>query len=574
VCTSFADPVAAAALALLLACGCAPERGARPDRILLVTVDTLRADHVGSYGSVSAHTPQMDTVAAQGVRFAEAISPAPLTLPAHASILTGLDPPAHGVRHNSIHRLADDLPTLPERMREAGYATAAFVGSLVLDRRFGLARGFDHYDDRMGSRRSARVGFAERRADRVVDAVLAWLESAPERFFLWVHFYDPHSRYDPPRGFASAFASRPYDGEIAFADAQLGRLLAALGPDASRQLVVVTSDHGESLGEHGEATHSYLVYDATQRVPLLLRGPGLPAGLAVEVPVRLLDLAPTLLELAGAPGLGAVEGRSLLPLVAGRDLEPRSAYLETLATQLDLGWSPLVGLRAGGWKYIRAPRPELYELGADPAELDNRADREPEVVARLERALEARSAGARPPLADVELGAQERELLEGLGYAVPDADPPVGLGVVGGPDPKDRIHQLRAFARAESELDRGRPARALAALDAIDESGAHVSALRASAALAAGDPARAAGEARRALAGAPQRDDMWILLGRAEEAQRRWDEAREAYARAAAADPDSQEAWAGLARTLERLGRSADAARARARAAPRQAQPM
>ena len=223
---------------LLAIQGC--HRGAElpPDRVVLVTIDTLRADHVGSYGAAHAHTPHLDTIAAEGVRFDVAISPAPLTLPSHASLMTALDPPDHGVRHNAIHRLGDGIPTLAEHLRAAGYATAAFVGALVLDGRFGLARGFDVYDDAMAGRVSARVGFAERPADRVVDAALAWLDGAPDRFFLWVHFYDPHATYKPPPGFASAFASRPYAGEIAFADAQLGRLrrasFAGVGPTEAR----------------------------------------------------------------------------------------------------------------------------------------------------------------------------------------------------------------------------------------------------------------------------------------------------------------------------------------------------
>jgi arylsulfatase A-like enzyme len=334
-------------------------------------------------------------MAAQGVRFETAISPAPLTLPSHASLMTGLDPPRHGVRHNSIHRLAAGVPTLAEHMRAHGMATAAFVGALVLDRRFGLDRGFDVYDDRM-ERRSARFsGYAERPADHVVDAAVAWLERAPQRFFLWVHLYDPHVEHQPPPGFAAAFARRPYLGEIAFADQQTGRLVRAVRDRFGDEglLVAITSDHGESLGEHGEPTHAYTVYDATQRVPLILLGTGLPAGRVVATPVRLLDVAPTLLATVGARALDS-DGRDLRPLWEAPDAggDPPAAYVETLATHLDYGWSPLVGLRTERFKYIRAPRPELYDLAADPGELHDLADRDPERVRRLDAALERRLA--------------------------------------------------------------------------------------------------------------------------------------------------------------------------------------
>ena len=220
---------ALAALALAAGAGCGERRAEAPapERILLVTIDTLRADHVGCYGAERAATRTLDTLAAAGVRFEAAVSPAPLTLPAHASLMTALDPPGHGVRHNGVFRLPDAIPTLAERLREAGHATGAVVGSQVLDRRYGLQRGFDFYDDQLTDRVAGGSGWPERRADRVVDAALAMVERLGPRFFLWVHFYDPHMTYDPPAGFASAFSSRPYDGEIAFADAQLGRLLRA-----------------------------------------------------------------------------------------------------------------------------------------------------------------------------------------------------------------------------------------------------------------------------------------------------------------------------------------------------------
>ncbi len=522
---------------------------------MLVSIDTLRADHVGCYGARRAHTPHLDTLAARGVRFDVALSPAPLTLPAHASLLTGLDPPRHGVRHNSVYRLGPGLPTLAERLSGAGYATAAFVGSLVLDRRFGLDRGFEVYDDTTGGRVSAGTGYAERQADEVADAVLAWLRDAPERFFLWVHFYDPHASYRPPPGFASAFASDLYAGEIAFTDAQLGRILAALEArfGAGGTLVVATSDHGESLGEHQEPTHSYTIYEATQRVPLILAGPGLPQGVVAPGPVSLVDVAPTLLALAGAPPLPETSGVDLREALeasgrgSGEALEPdgsaRPIYMESLAPHLDFGWSALFGVRSGRWKYIRAPRPELYELRGDPGETRDRSADEPARAAALDRALEALLGSEQRFATDVAVSSEDRARLRSLGYVVPEqAAVPDRAALERGADPKDRMSLLLELARAQVELDDGRARDALARLDALGRPDAPgrpdvpaavpttVVAHRAAAALAAGDPERAAAEARAALAAEPSRTDMRILLYRALSAQGRAEDAGRALA--------------------------------------------
>jgi tetratricopeptide (TPR) repeat protein len=488
--------------------------------------------------------------------------------------MTALDPPDHGVRHNGIHRLGSGIPTLAEHLRAAGYATAAFVAALVLDGRFGLDRGFDVYDDTITGRVSARVGFAERPADRVVDAALAWLDRAPERFFLWVHFYDPHASYKPPPGFASAFASRPYAGEIAFADAQLGRLVGEIHrrwPDGGT-LLLITSDHGESLGEHGESTHSYSIYDATQRIPLLMRGPGLPRGLVVASPVRLVDVAPTLLALAGAEPLPDVAGRDLRPLLNGSEEEERVAYLETLATRLDYGWSPLLGLRSARFKYIRAPRPELYDLRVDPSELRDIAAAKPAVAARLDRLLSERLAAFAAPRADgrlvVGLGEEDRARLRSLGYVVPAPGAAVAptRAEVGGPDPKDEIGVLRILAEAQRDVDAGRLSEALARLAGAANGGTAVPAMRASIAVATGDYALAEGDARFVLASQPDRTDVLIILGRALAGQARLEEARAAFEAAALLDPGSSSAQTYLGRVYQGLDRSEAAAGAYARA--------
>jgi arylsulfatase A-like enzyme/tetratricopeptide (TPR) repeat protein len=535
---------AGVAVAAWLAFGCAPE----VERVLLVSIDTLRADHVGAYGASDARTPTLDAIAAAGARFEAAVSPAPLTLPSHASLLTGLDPPEHGVRHNSIFRLAPDVPTLAERLREAGYATGAVVGAFVLARQFGLARGFDHYDDAVGeSSGSGSMGVAERPAAAVVDAALAWLESAPERWFLWTHFYDPHAEYRPPAGFAVSFGMRPYAGEIAYADAQLGRLLGAVDerwPDG-RTLVVVTSDHGESLGQHGERTHSHLVYEATQHVPLLLRGPGIAAGLVIPDVVATKDVAPTLLALAGAPALPGATGRDLRPLLRGGRLPDRPAYVETLAPQLDWDWSPLIGLRAGSFKYIRAPRPELYDLARDPGELRNLAPLEPGRASELDAALGERLRGARGAGPTHSPDARERERLESLGYVVPDAAPSRALGEVGGPDPKDEIRSVEAVQRADQLLAVGEPTRALEQLEGA-RGGFVVHGLRATAALAAGDPERAEVEARAAVAASPASPVGWARLAAALAAQDRLAEARGAWEASLERSPGSGPSWTAL----------------------------
>jgi arylsulfatase A-like enzyme/predicted Zn-dependent protease len=545
----------AALLPLLAAVACTPSI----DRVVLISVDTLRADHVGCYGASRAHTPTLDAVARRGVRFDAAVSPAPLTLPSHATLLTGLDPPQHGVRDNSVFSLAEEIPTLAERFREAGFATAAFVGAMVLDRRHGLARGFDVYGDRMGVQRSgkANLPYPERRAEAVVDEALAWMATGPERFFLWVHLYDPHVPYQPPPGFRAAFPDSPYDGEIAYADAQLARLLAALersGP-GDRTLLVVTSDHGESLGEHGFTTHGYSIYEATQRVPLLMRGPGLPAGRVVTEPVGLTDIAPTLLEVAGLDPLATTSGEALDRVIAG-DMGGRVAYMETLAPQLQFGWSPLRGVRTRRHRYVRAPRPELYDLGEDPRESRNLAGSLPDLVAELDGALQERLGGERAVEPVALLSEEERARLESLGYAVASVGgDPTRPGAVGGRDPKDRARALRAYFTAKSLLAAGRPQEALALLDADADEGAPFRALRADLLYELGDYPAAETEVRRSMALDPTPGaHAHAQLARALLGQGRRAEARVEMERALARQPDSADLLLAMGRLEEQTG--------------------
>jgi choline-sulfatase len=349
-----------------------------PLNLMLVPLDTVRADHLGCYGDTSAETPHLDTLGGQGVRFAHASSQVPLTLPSHTTILTGLLPPHHGVRNNGNAPLAAATPTLATVLAGAGYRTAAFVGAFVLDHRFGLDRGFAIYDDEI--ERPADASWlleAQRPGDQVVDRALAWLGADDARpFFLWVHLYDAHAPYNPPSPYRERHPGKPYDGAVAFADAQVGRLLAALAARGldDRTVVAITADHGESLGEHGELTHGLLLYEPVLAVPLLLRAPGLAAR-RVDTPVSLVDLAPSLAGLLGrqlpAPPGGALDGRDLSPaLRAGREPAAAELYAETRYPEV-FGWSPLFALRRRELKYIAAPHPELYDLERDPKEARN-----------------------------------------------------------------------------------------------------------------------------------------------------------------------------------------------------------
>ncbi len=538
-------------LCAVLAFACAPAQE-RPARVLLITIDTLRADHVGAYGANGAHTPTLDALAQGGVRFDAAISPAPLTLPSHATLMTGLDPDRHGVRHNAVFALAPEIPTLAERMREAGFGTAAFIGAFVLDHRFGLARGFDRYDDRIGERRSgaAVVGFAERRAGDVVDAFLGWLAGAPDHFFAWVHVYDPHSDYDPPAGFSLGFSERLYDGEIAYVDAQLGRLLEALGRrfDPAGTLIIVTADHGESLGEHGESSHSYSLYDATQRVPMIWNGPGFRGGRAVPDIVRLADVAPTLLATLGAAPFAETNGRDLRAVARGvESAEP--AYSETLATHYDYGWSALFSVRNAQWRYIRAPQPELYDVHTDPGELHNVVAEEPEVARELDAWVEARRTSARPLDARGDLSADERARLQALGYVA--GAPNAHDASLAGPDPKDRIAVLQALDRAGSLGAARRWAEAYAVLAPFEESGAVFRSIRGSFAVNAGRLDVGERDIRAALEAEPDRPDFLRTLALARERGGDGAGASDLYRRMLELDPNDALASTALGRLAE-----------------------
>ncbi len=460
-------------LALLASGGaCGREARERPPNVLLVTIDTLRADRLGCYGFGLANTPAIDRLAREGVRVADAISAAPITLPAHASLMTGLYPPAHGVRDNGNYALGPEAETLAKRLHGAGYRTGAFVSAAVLTRRYGLDQGFEAYDDELWAEDEPQLFMIrERPSPRTIDRALGWLErwrrEEPTRpFFLWVHLFDPHQPYDIQSVELAAMAPTAYDAEIAQADRGVGRLVEWLERqgELDRTVTVVTADHGESLGEHGEPTHGIFIYDATVRVPLLLRHPAaLPGGTTYDGPVRHIDVVPTLLALLGLPGGEATQGVDLLPALQRRAAPPAlSQYSEARLAEEGFGMAPLCGLRDRGWKYIQAPRPELYDLRADPRELQDRAAADPGAAAPLDAALEtvvteSARRGLQAPTREIDR--ETEEMLRALGYLAPPED----RAGMAGMDPKDGIvlYAKLQEARQAAQADQWSRARAL-----------------------------------------------------------------------------------------------------------------
>jgi len=441
---------------------CAP-RGPDPGdlagwNVLLITIDTLRADHVGFAGYGRAETPVLDALAEGGVVFEGAVSSAPVTLPSHATILTGLYPPRHGALDNGFYQLPDDVPTLAEFLRRAGYVTGAVVGAYVLHGQYGLDSGFDFYDDRFRQPRRGTQGHRERRAARVVDSATRWLDALPagEPFFLWTHFYDPHAPYEPPGRFRTRFATQPYDGEIAYTDEQIGMLLDHLRERGLRErtVVAVLSDHGEALGDGGETTHGLLLRGSTLRVPFVLSAPGgLPAGRRVAGTVSGADFVPTILELLGVESGERFDGTSLLAGIRTGRVEDRVAYSETRLPQDMHGWSMLAGVRTDAWAWVRAPRPELYDLAADPGETTSLHESKTAVASRLDARVEAVLSGAHDVAERKSLPPEEVEGLRALGYVF-GSEPPKATNA----DPKDMLEEwmlvnsLRARLESEPEV--------------------------------------------------------------------------------------------------------------------------
>ena len=424
--------------------------------VVLVTIDTLRADRVGAYGYQAGETATLDRLAREGVLVEDAVVQVPQTRPSHASIMTGRYPYEHGIRDNYSSPLSRTTPTLASVLRDHGWDTAAVIGAYPVARPSGLNRGFTVFDDPFGAGdATTRQARTERRAAEVVDHALAWLgQPRSKPFFLWVHLFDPHAPYEPPSPWRERFTKAPYDGEVAYSDAQLGRLVGWLDAKGlrGRTLVIVTSDHGEGLGEHGEDEHMFFVYDSTLRIPLLFSWPGrLPAGARVRGQFRSVDLFATVLELVGVtapPSSGVSRAAFLRPDGLIPDNE---SYAETLYPQIHFGYAPLRSLRMGGWKYIEAPRAELYRIADDPREMRNLAQERASVAGEIRGRLAMcdRQAGVAPvqPALDPEAAAR----LAALGY--------VGGGSAGGAtasgvDPKDKIREVQAYQRDMREAMR------------------------------------------------------------------------------------------------------------------------
>ena len=468
-------------LAALLIAGEGPvaaQSGKRPathdtrPSVILITVDTLRADHVGCYGYAKIKTPNMDALAADGIRFDRAYATVPTTLPSHSSILTGTYPMKHGMHDFSGNRLNPAQPTLATILKADGFATGAVVGAAVLDSRFGLNHGFDFYYDHFDFSRllETNLDSMERPGHVVMDESLKWLEAhRQQRFLLWVHLYDPHYPYTPPPPFDQQYKDSPYDGEIAATDAQIGRLFQYLRAKGlyDRTLIVLTGDHGESLGEHGEQTHGFFVYDSTVRVPMILKPPRIGPAPKQSRPrvvaelVSHVDLLPTMLEYLKVAPSPVFQGRSLVPVIDGKsDAEPSAAYSETFLPRLHFNWSETRGLHRENYHFIEGPKPELYDLTKDPKELDNLYAGRPALSGELRGQLAdvirrftpdeelAQKTGLDPAMA---------ERLKALGYAAVSAgSASTTLSNKDLPDTKDRIVTYELIAGAIEDSQHGR----------------------------------------------------------------------------------------------------------------------
>jgi len=443
-----------------------------PPDVFLITIDTLRADHVHCYGYEHVQTPGLDALAADGIRFTQAFTPSPITITSHASILTGLLPGSHGVTDFAVP-LSPSHATLAERLRKQSYHTAAFIGAVILDSKTlapGFDRGFDYYDNfPEHPRTKSRWGRVERRGMKVVQHAEAWLTKHPAGpHFMWVHLFDPHDPYEPPAPYSQIYKDHLYDGEIAYADSALANFIAYLKRTGRyrNSIIIVVGDHGEGLGEHNEDTHGIFLYDSTTHVPLIVKlHVALHAGTVVPAQVRTIDIVPTVLELTHAPALEKRDGESLTPYFAGASEAVRPAFGET-DYPLRFGWAPLHSLRSDGFKFIEAPRPELYDLQLDAAELHNKYETQDERVQKargLLSDLRAREKQLQSPSETQSTSASTH--LKALGY-------PVSAGGTSTPasalaDPKDKIEEQNLLHAAMLASDDNRPSDARRSLEKV-----------------------------------------------------------------------------------------------------------
>lgn len=568
----------AVAVALLGAgCKTARERAPAPARLrpynlLLVTIDTLRPDRLGCYGYSKIETPNLDALAAQGVLFENAVTQTPLTPPSHASMFTGQYPHVHGVRNTGGFVLQSSSTTLAEILEQQGWDTAAFIGASVLKRLFGFHQGFAVYDDQMPKPAAGQLAreYPERPAGEVVNRAVAWLQrQSGKPFFLWVHLFDPHLPYEPPGEFRQKYRDRPYDGEVAYADHELGRLLEAVRQKApgDRTLIAVLSDHGESLGEHGEYTHGVFLYEETLRIAFLLAGPGVPSGLQISAQARTIDLLPTVLDLMGGQPPQGCQGVTLVPALRGRPVDTEYSYAETLFPKMNMGWAELRAVRSNRWKYIRAPKPELYDLAQDPEEEHNVIDRYPVEAAALEARLKAiLGPAAQGGVEKVETSLVDENTLrqlKTLGYLSGFSSRAYELTGQGA-DPKDRISILRTLdvaAGPDSRLPA--PERIRLLRQALESDASNPSLY-----YHLGAELEKAGRYEEAMKLYQAGLDRGIRSGRLHSRiadlllrQGRKDEAIAAYERAAQFNPSDLESQTNLATAYLEKGRVADAER-------------
>lgn len=443
---------------VILSLNCGGSPGTAPD-VLLITLDTTRWDYLSCYSNDLIVTPNLDSLAGSGVLFSHATTTAPVTLPAHASIMTGLYPPGHGVRNNGNYRLVDGVPSIASVLSDNGYMTGAVIGAFVLHSQFGLDAGFKVYDDniRGGGRTKSTLRYIERRADEVTDIAISFVEKAGSSpYLLWVHYFDPHNTYDPPEPYATKYRDNLYAGEIAYVDACLGRLLRRIAdrPDERAVITVIVGDHGEDLGDHGEMSHGAFVYESTMRVPLILSYPEkVPAGLICDRNVSVVDIFPTILELLELSPEGLnVHGESLLKAIVGQEAVERPIYIETRFPLENFGWSPLEGIIFENWKYIKAPTEELYNISEDPLEKLNVCESESGQARRMAAMLDSLCREISQPARDAGFvaDAETIEKLESLGYTVAPAIAQGGLK-----DPKVMINPQRPRGEGAIHYERG-----------------------------------------------------------------------------------------------------------------------
>ncbi|MFC2165874.1 sulfatase-like hydrolase/transferase, partial [Acidobacteriota bacterium] len=421
--------------------------------VCLITLDTTRADRIGCYGYDNAKTPNLDYLAANGVKLSNAYCQVPLTLPSHCSIFTGTYPVYHRVHNNGSYSLDPRHISLAEVLREKGFKTAAFVSSFTVDSRYGIDQGFEFYDDTLQEEEIIKNYRSQRRAEEVYNSFANWMDTnLTSRFFCWIHFFDPHLPYDPPFPFREEFSGSPYDGEIAYMDVYIGKVVEKLREKnlLDRTLIILVGDHGEALREKNELDHGIFIYDTTLRVPFILYCPkNLPQGLVVDSRVRLVDVMPTVLDLLGIPENDEIQGRTLVPYIEGRKKEDLSSYIETYYPRENFGWSELIGFIDREWKYIRAPKEELYDIKGDPAEEQNVIFAEKKSASTMKKKLKdfIENHSSNFESTKKKLTTEEVERLRSLGYMGAEFTEERTEGNL--PDPKDRIDEFHILFQAK-----------------------------------------------------------------------------------------------------------------------------